>query len=210
MASQFKYDPEGPRVGPPTHNQTYGTAAVDFSVGRGAKGMAVKELQAKLARLGFRLAQTGEFDADTEKTLKQLQTLAKIPVTGIYGARESTIIDSKMRQVLGDLGAEITYGDMISGKAVQMIAEEELAKKTGAAGAGANSNALSFSQLPTWQKGLMVAGGFALVGALYWLLNGRTFGNARHTVSGLGPKCSRVPDANLLESAPLLPAPTGA
>lgn len=184
MANPFQYNAEGRRVGPPTYPQNYGTTAANVTVGPGAKGVAVKELQAKLVRLGFQIQQTGEFDAATEQVLRSIQTAAKIPVTGTYGMMESNLIDAKLRQVLQGLGAGDVASDAQAAGAQNDLTGPMPAKLS------------AFQQLPTWQKGLMALGGIAVIGGIWWVLTKKSAAGVHTLGHGAEGKCSRLPDTS--------------
>ena len=53
---------------------------------RGDKGVAVLELQAQLAALGWLIVATGEYDLATERVVQEFQKASRLKVTGMVDA----------------------------------------------------------------------------------------------------------------------------
>lgn len=114
------------------------------SIGLGAKGEGVLALQKTLNALRVTfipVPETGEFDLDTSNAVKAFQVRAGIEPTGEVDAPTKAKLQEAMPKALA-------------------------APARRAAGVGQTTP----QKLPLWQMGLMVLGGFALVGGAFWMV----------------------------------------
>lgn len=115
----------------------------------GSVGPAVRELQAKLAVLGLPVSPDGSFGQDTENALRQFQSAEGLSVTG-------------------------TLTPETEGRLNQRILSAQETLKTGqSADTGVVTQVKDFldpSKRPLWQTGLMVLGGIAIVGGIFYML----------------------------------------
>lgn len=121
-----------------------GDPTVDAVLSKGSSGAAVQELQAKLSALGLNVAVTGTYDDATAAAVSQFQQAEGLAVTSTLDPATSARLDQR---VLAAQGAAPATPDTV----VQQASS-------------------AFQALPTWQKGLMVLGGIALVGGIYYVM----------------------------------------
>ena len=217
MASEF--NPRGARV-TSAHPMNYGTAASPgVSVGPGSKGINVKELQAKLSKLGYAVQITGEYDTATSSAVQAFQTREQLPVSGSFGPVDAHRVMQRLLQLQGQgaVGAIGTAasptgtwgGDPTSPEAKAYFKARDAAIARGDDPTGPLPMPSHYQMLPTWQKGLMLVGGLAIVGGIIWAFTSKS-GAVAGTHTAKKP-CPRAPPASAFTAGSvLLPLEQGA
>lgn len=115
----------------------------------GSVGPAVRELQAKLAVLGLPVAVDGSFGQATENALRQFQSAENLSVTGTFTPETEGRLNQRI------LSAQATMQNGQSADAGVLTPVKDF---------------LDPSKRPLWQTGLMVLGGIAIVGGIFYML----------------------------------------
>lgn len=205
MASEF--NPRGARV-TSAHPMNYGTAASPgVSVGPGSKGINVKELQAKLSKLGYAVQITGEYDTATSSAVQAFQTREQLPVSGSFGPVDAHRVMQRLLQLQGQ-GAVGSVGSQPLDPTVYKWGRDAAIAR-GDDPTGPLPMPSHYQMLPTWQKGLMLVGGLVIVGGIIWAFTSKS-GAVAGTHTAKKP-CPRAPPASAFAAGSvLLPLKQGA
>lgn len=157
------------------------SAALPVTLGPGARGVSVSELQAKMLKLGAKIQVTGEFDGATEQALRNFQKHVGLSPTGTFGVQEQQHLDAAMRQMLDGLGV---HSPMNPGEHPSNLSQRVERQP---------QSTTLFQQLPTWQKGMMVLGILAVGAGILWLLGDKSGASVAAVSGHTSGKCPRVP-----------------
>lgn len=194
--------PRGARLDTESHPMNYGTAASpNVSIGPGSRGVNVKELQAKLNRLGYQTPATGDFDSSTSSAVQAFQAREGLPVTGIFGMADAQRVNARLTQLAG-LGAQ-SGGPEEGGRAWTPAQVAAIARGDDPTGP-LPVQVSPYQLLPTWQKGLMLVGGLALVGGIIYMLSGKGPTLAGTHRVGAPKPCPRFPPTSAFASGTVL------
>jgi peptidoglycan hydrolase-like protein with peptidoglycan-binding domain len=77
----------------------------DRALREGASGPDVAELQAKLAKAGFKVTGDGQFGADTTNAVKAFQRVANLPASGVVGKKTVAALNRALSAGAADVGS---------------------------------------------------------------------------------------------------------